>query len=101
MIAFPRYYTLILIFDFRLIRSELPQNHDDRLQNVERLEARNGYWLVFVRGYPFVGAATNYGGYAASEGFVGTVVEVPIDATVIFTSITARSTGYFGKCSVI
>ena len=38
-IAFPRHDALVLVLHLRLAVFELPQQHQDRLQNVERLEA--------------------------------------------------------------
>ena len=38
-IAFPRHNSLVLILDSRLSRLELPKQHDDGLEQVERFES--------------------------------------------------------------
>src|SRR5579871_5126709 len=56
-VAFPGNNALVLIFDFGLARLELSQQHDDGLQQIERLEAGSDYWLALGSCDPFIGPA--------------------------------------------
>src|ERR1700691_5438021 len=59
-ISLPRHYALVLIFDPGLIRLQLAQNHDDRLQNIQRLKTGNSDRFVFVLSNPLVRTTTNH-----------------------------------------
>jgi hypothetical protein len=61
-VAFPRNDALVLIFDLGFARLQLAQEHDDGLQHVQRLEARDHDGLAFVLCDPLVRPAADDGG---------------------------------------
>ena len=82
MVAFPRDHALVLVLDFGFAGLELPQEHDDGLQQVERLEAGGDDGLAFVFGDPLVGSAADdrgdvSGADEAIEAHVGRIENRP------------------------
>jgi len=53
-IAFPRHHPLVLVLDLGFSRLQLPQEHDNGLQHIERFKARNDDGLSSIRGDPFI-----------------------------------------------
>src|ERR1700733_1531374 len=53
-IAPPRHYPLILILDPGFARMQLPQKHNDGLEQIQRLEARGDDWLTFIPRNPLI-----------------------------------------------
>src|SRR6185437_9907337 len=58
-ISFPRDHSLVLIFNAILVFLQLPQQHHDRLQQVEGLESGNYDRFAFIACDPFIRAAAN------------------------------------------
>ena len=82
VIAFPRNHALVLVFDLRLVRFQLAQNHNDGLQNIQWLKTGDRNWFVFVFCDPFVRPATNHGGHVAGadervDAHVGRIQNCP------------------------
>jgi len=59
-IALPWHNALILILDPGFARMELPQKHNDGLEQIQRLEARGDDWLTFIPRYPLIRPATDH-----------------------------------------
>jgi len=59
-VSFPRNNALVLIFDLRFSIAKLAQEHDDRLQKVQRLEATNDDRFALVLRDPFVRSTANH-----------------------------------------
>ena len=58
-IALPRHNALVLVLNLRFAGFQLAQQHHDRLQQIQRLEAGDDDGLVLVDRDPFVGTAAD------------------------------------------
>src|SRR6185437_11043852 len=58
-ITLPWHYSLVLIFHFGFTRAQLTQDHQDGLQQVERLKSGNHNWLMLIPGNPFIRPAAD------------------------------------------
>src|ERR1700685_2823781 len=59
-VSFPWHHALVLIFYPGLARLELPKDHHNRLQNIQRLEAGNRDGFIFIPRDPLVRPASDY-----------------------------------------
>ena len=60
-IPLPWHNALILVLDSGFARMQLPQKHNDGLEQIQRLEARSDDWLAFIPRDPLIGPATDHG----------------------------------------
>src|SRR5215468_4950403 len=58
-VAIPGNHALVLVFNLGLAAAKLAKKHDDRLENIEGLEAGDDDGFAFVLGDPLIGAAAD------------------------------------------